>query len=619
MVVFPFPANWRTPINERLEWLTDVLEHRDATEQRIQLRQNARQTIEFEFAAFREYLPLLQSLLYGSQGKPWIAPLWFHTQTLAVTLPANSTVIPCNTIGYQYQIGAYLLIYASPTKCETLKITQITESNLVVELPTSIEWQQGTLILPAYKSRLTDPITVTFASEEIAFGTVRFTIEHFLQPTSTFLPSDVITKNLVDYPLFSIAPNKIKDTQEAWARAIEHIDNGIGNSLVLDLLSHTRNTTTYSFSLFGREAINKYRNLLFYLSGRLKSVWFPTYNKDLYLAQDIVEGVSITIKSCSYSSQVFPASIRRRLKIQYLDGRVFYRTIMDAVENIALASELLTLDLSLPSANKEEVTLSFNCFRRMDSDVAELVWTSPLILDTQASFKEVNDVLWVNQSITFKVNETGNDLIDIHATGNREQFNLIKVSETGIDSCSWHGIVYQHPLWDSSTMSPNMTVLNSGATTVRQGSTYNGYSVVNSVQAYSLGKVETVKVVFSGLVTDSNTSDAYFGLGIGGLPIRYRPGGYYPNGFAIGLYTGWLIVNGYVIGQVWDPGKPFFTDGTIDLTMAIDRTNGNGSVVLTSTQSYSTHTVTLDSPDTFYIYLEQHDYGAQVTATFQTV
>lgn len=380
--VFPFPANWRTPVSERLEWLTDVLEHRDASEQRVQLRQNCRQVIEYDFAAFTEHMPLLQSLLYGHQGQTWIVPLWFNQQALTEDI-TNGTQIPCVTEGYQFQAGAHVILYASATNFEYGTIHAVQENRVVLKNNLNSSWSAGTLIIPAYAGYSTDPITTTFANHNIATGVIRFYSESFIAPQ--------VTLSLFDsYPVLDILPNRSQDMTEVWTRALEHLDNGVGQSYLFDLVSSTKSAMSYHFTLLDRLKINNYRNILYYLKGRLKPIWIPTGNQDMYLAEPIVTGLStLTINYCAYTSQVFGKPTRQHLRIQTPE-RVFYRRIVAAVENVGTQRETLTLNEALDTTvGIEHVFISFLCLRRLDSDSVELSWVNPTLMETNVVFKEV--------------------------------------------------------------------------------------------------------------------------------------------------------------------------------------------------------------------------------------
>ena len=47
MELFPLAPNWIRPVVERLEWLTDVIEGYDATEERTPLRTLPRRSLEY--------------------------------------------------------------------------------------------------------------------------------------------------------------------------------------------------------------------------------------------------------------------------------------------------------------------------------------------------------------------------------------------------------------------------------------------------------------------------------------------------------------------------------------------------------------------------------------------
>jgi len=171
--IFPFQPNWRTPVTERLEWLTDVMESRNGDEQRQRLRQNPRLYLDYEFLVHHDDLNVLDTLLFGWQGRAWAIPLWQHGQRLSKKLVVGSTFIECGVDGYEFQENDSLMLYCTPSVYEVVTIKGLSYGGVSVDA-TTLTWMPGTFIFPiriAYMQGVTEVDKIT---GEVASGHVQF-------------------------------------------------------------------------------------------------------------------------------------------------------------------------------------------------------------------------------------------------------------------------------------------------------------------------------------------------------------------------------------------------------------------------------------------------------------
>ena len=173
-VIFPFAPNWEGGITETEDWLTDILQAWDGTEQRATLREPAGHTLEFEVVTFdAQELAWLQNLLTGSQERVWGVPWWPDASLLSASLPSGSTSISAATSGKAYESGAQALLWAGPRSCEAVTVSTVGASALTVSA-TAATWPAGTVLLPVREGRLTAKLDLDQLTDAIVSASLHF-------------------------------------------------------------------------------------------------------------------------------------------------------------------------------------------------------------------------------------------------------------------------------------------------------------------------------------------------------------------------------------------------------------------------------------------------------------
>jgi hypothetical protein len=98
LIVFSFEPNWREPVVESLEWLTDVLTSHNDREQRLALRQDPRRAMKYLYTfETQNKVNLFQGLLWGWQQRVFVVPVWTDWQFLSANIGIGTTAINVST------------------------------------------------------------------------------------------------------------------------------------------------------------------------------------------------------------------------------------------------------------------------------------------------------------------------------------------------------------------------------------------------------------------------------------------------------------------------------------------------------------------------------------------
>lgn len=142
---------------ESLEWLTDITEAHDGTEQRQRIRFAPRQSFDASvlFDNTTE-LSRLHLALTGWQHRLWGWPCWHEEQKLAATLSAGATSITVDTTASDYRAGGYAIVWSSPSLYEVVDVDAVEAGAITLVEETVGAWPAGASIMPLRVARMSD-------------------------------------------------------------------------------------------------------------------------------------------------------------------------------------------------------------------------------------------------------------------------------------------------------------------------------------------------------------------------------------------------------------------------------------------------------------------------------
>lgn len=373
LVVFPFIPE--APVEESLEWLSDVLEAYDGSEQRCQIRRAPRQEFAWEVVAPNGLeRQRLQALLGGWQARVFGMPVWPQQRFLSAPVPAGAESIAVDSRFAEYREGGTALLWRSALQYEAVEITSLTEQSLLLARPTLADWPAGSSLVPLRQARLPDAVPL---EDGITYGRYRL---HWRvldneplsapPPPVTYLGYEVLT-----------APTRLTDEGTAprelfWP--MEVLDYGSGMVAVESRMSHARvNSPRLFMKPDQREAAWTLRRWLHGLAGQTTPFWLPSDGADLTVAAEFAaDQTDIVIEAVGYARYLLGDPMYRHLCFRLPDGSVRLRKVLGATEGDGV--ETLSLDAALGlSGGPDTFKVSYLRLVRLAADRIELVWDGP--------------------------------------------------------------------------------------------------------------------------------------------------------------------------------------------------------------------------------------------------
>jgi hypothetical protein len=382
VVVFGIRPNWTEGITERLEWLTEVLEAHDGSEQRIRLRQMPRRGFEYGFLLEGQDARVLDHLLFAWSGRTYCLPVWTDIVHLDEEVQAGATVLQVqDATNSDYHPGGMAVLWRSVLDNEAVQILAIDGNTLTLNLALGRSWPAGTKVFPARLARLEGQTSVRRVTDTLAEGRCRFTVEDLTaragaEPGPTYQ----------GYRIFDWPPDRSEDVEDSWQRKLTVLDHGTGVRGYEDESGQAQIGRRLTWLLPDRPQVGRFRAWLAARAGRANPAWLPTFQSDLVVTRPVATADSgITVRNVGYSRFVAAHPQRRDLVLRTTAG-VFYRRVTGGDE-LSDGEELISLDtpLGVTVAPAQFLQTSWLELARLDQDAVELFWETDQIARLQLS------------------------------------------------------------------------------------------------------------------------------------------------------------------------------------------------------------------------------------------
>lgn len=356
--------NWRSPITERLEWLTALLESRSGAQQSFGLRMSPRRSFEALMTPVGRQRTLFD-LAIGKVGyDPWYMPVWHDVCLLGTTLSSGSTSIPVETAGRDFAVGGFVMLTDDPFRSEVKEIASVASDSITLTAGTTNEWPAQTTFYPALKVRLDRQPEMQRVANRAFEGYVRFSVIG----SNDVVAADVPT--YLDLPVLTVAPNEIVDMTHAYERLFDRNDGDVGLVDVVHTSDVGFTVQGYNWTALGRQEHADLRALFYTLGGRNNPLWLPTFAEDFDVVS--VDTGALVVARCGFTAYGGPREGRQDVQIALHDGTFIHARITGSSLGTG-DTENIVLDETLSGVTVSDIKrVSFLSPCRMTSDSVEL-------------------------------------------------------------------------------------------------------------------------------------------------------------------------------------------------------------------------------------------------------
>lgn len=372
------PYQAETPILERFEFLTDVIEHQDGTEQRIQTRQVARQFFEYTIPLQYWKKAAAFNTLYGALRKDWAVPVWSEGQFVG-DITAAQTVISCDTLVHDLTASSLAMLFSADGSYEIVEIDTITNTD--VTLLSGASARLSAYLIPVKTAFIVGTATLSSSGRE---GSVKLTfqIENTTEITSA-APSQYLGDDIYYEPGI-LGDSKFIERVLEMRHDINDFDLGIVGRSTPWL--NPRYSMPYRALMEGATEVRQYKEWVFRRAGKYRAFWLPTFENDLrHKSANLVTNILLV----DSDSIVDYASNRVHIAVEDMAGNWYPRQVTE-FQQTGSTTVQITLDSPLNIDASEIARISYLGLNRMDIERVELNWLGNSVVRSEVRIVELS-------------------------------------------------------------------------------------------------------------------------------------------------------------------------------------------------------------------------------------
>lgn len=391
-LVMPERIDWSTQPEMSIQYLTEVIEAFDGTEQRIALRDTPRCSLSYMYSMTDEQQYRFDNKLSTSTGS-MIVPLWpLQCQLSRAVQPGDASVV-------------LEAINAHVRASETLLISEDDESEVV-----SIESVKGRTVTLKHLAKKTFstnavviPACIAFPSDEsnstsLLRGFDQHTITFDLDETQIQKPTPVDDfERLNSRPIFPFRPDRSKDVTTQYNRRREMLDPLIGARSIYDRTKGTVKILGQTFTFFSEQERQRFEDFAEIMNGSQGEFYIEGPGQAFELSEDIVDPTyKFKIKSSGYTNFTNSNSLAPIAAIKLYDGTTIYRTILSATGNSDGTETITTKEITVSLKITDVETIVPLYLARFDSDEFRYIFDTT---EVSTITKNIRQLLYADPAI----------------------------------------------------------------------------------------------------------------------------------------------------------------------------------------------------------------------------
>lgn len=296
--VWTIRPNWRGGILERLEWLTDVMPSITGSEQRRALRLSPRRFVEITVNPTNQERAFLDLVLHSLGSNRWLFPLWFDQGQLAAGASLGGNRVEFDNTYREHRTGGLALLYADAFTWEVISIGDQDDDGLDLDVVLDRAWPVGTQIFPLRLTQIAAGTSLEALTSRVGESVLLFQVVE-ADDHNEAAPSDLTFEGL---PVLVAPPNRSQSISLDHVRLAYDRDNQTGLPYRTDPAGRAFQVQSHTWLKRGRQAQAEFRDFLYWMRGRQRAMWLPSFNEDIVLSRNsALASTNLDIKKIGYS------------------------------------------------------------------------------------------------------------------------------------------------------------------------------------------------------------------------------------------------------------------------------------------------------------------------------
>lgn len=355
----PFlPMQAEKPVSESLEWLTDITEAKDSSEDPVQLRSMPRQSFVYTLPISAANFARAFNVEYGAMRKRWAVPLWTEAQYVGTVA---GTTIACDTTNFDLRADSLALLYRDSTHWEVVEIETVSVGS--IELYDAAASLTGAFLMPVRLGYIVGNVDKP-SNGYNAKSKMTFEIEDNM-PYTADVPAQFLSSDIYFEP--SIANGFLDRSLE---QQQDIVDGELGNVFRRTNWDNPRFGSPYRILTDGAAEMRAHKDWLYRRAGKFRRFWLPSFEVNLRCAN---VGNIVSTLYATRDSYFDYAQARTHIAIEDTAGNWYPRTVSSPVE-VSDDRVQLTLSSALNFDASLVRRISYLGLYRLDTDRVDIQW-----------------------------------------------------------------------------------------------------------------------------------------------------------------------------------------------------------------------------------------------------
>lgn len=363
-LVMPERIDWSTQPEMSIQYLTEVIEAFDGTEQRIALRDTPRVALSYMYSMTDEQQYLFDNKLATSSGS-MIVPMWPLQCQIARAVQAGDTSVVLVAINAHVRASDTLLI-SEGDESEIVSVESVAGRVVTLDTLAKKTFSTNAVVIPARVAYPSDESNAT----SLLRGFDQHSITFDLDEAQIQKPTPVDDFEYLDSrPIFPFNPDWSNDITTKYSRLRETHDPLIGVRSRYDRIKGAVKILSQTFRFFSEQERQRFEDFAELMNGAQGEFYATGPGQAFELSEDIIGPTyKFKIKSSGYTNSASSNSPAQIVAIKLYDGATIYRTILSATKNLDGTETITTKELTNNLKISDFDTIVPLYLARFDSD-----------------------------------------------------------------------------------------------------------------------------------------------------------------------------------------------------------------------------------------------------------
>lgn len=363
-LVMPERIDWSTQPEMSIQYLTEVIESFDGTEQRIALRDTPRCSLSYMYSMTDEHQYKFDNKIATSSGS-MLVPLWPLQCRLSRGISAGDARINLTEVSAHLASSETILI-SEHDRYEILSMESMAGLEVTLTTLAKNDFSESAIVVPLRIAYPSDESNSTSLLRSFDQHTITYDVDE----TQALKPAPVDDfERLNSRPIFPFRPDWSKDITTQYNRRREILDPLIGARSIYDRARGTVKVFGQTFTFFTEAERQRFEDFAELMNGAQGEFYIEGQGQAFELSEDIVVPTyKFKIKSSGYTNFANSNSLAPIAVIKLYNGTTIYRTILNATGNPDGTETITTKEITATLKQTDIETIVPLYLARFDSD-----------------------------------------------------------------------------------------------------------------------------------------------------------------------------------------------------------------------------------------------------------